>query len=51
MHFFLGALRVKDIVTLLQQVGREHSGSVVECLSRDRRAEGSSPLASLRCGP
>ena len=29
----------------------ERSGSVVECLTRDRRAEGSSLTGSLRCGP
>ena len=29
----------------------ERSGSVVECLTRDRRAAGSSLTASLRCGP
>ena len=28
---------------------RERSGSVIECLTRDRRAAGSP--ASLRCGP
>ena len=31
---------------------RERSGSVVECLTQDRRAVGSSlTVASLRCGP
>ena len=30
---------------------REPSGSVVECLTRDRGAVGSSLTASLHCGP
>ena len=30
---------------------RERSGSVVECLTRDRRAEVRASPASLRCGP
>ena len=29
---------------------RERSGSVVECLTQDRRATGSSLTGSLRCG-
>ena len=29
----------------------ERSGSVVECLTRDRGVAGSASLASLRCGP
>ena len=30
---------------------RERSGSVVECLTRDREAAGLSLTGSLRCGP
>ena len=34
---------IKYILTLYsRRKGREHSGSVVECLTRDRRAAGSS---------
>ena len=30
---------------------REHSGSVVECLTQDRRPQVRASTASLRCGP
>ena len=44
--FFLGALRVNqfmpNVFSHFYQLVRECSGSVVECLTRDRRAAGSS---------
>ena len=42
---------IKNFNTSLVLVQRERSGSVVECLTRDRRAAGSSLTASMRCGP
>ena len=33
------------------QIYRERSGSVVECLTRDRRAAGSSLTGAMRCAP
>ena len=42
-----GYVKFKDF----SRTSRERSGSVVECLTRDRRAAGSSLTASLRCGP
>ena len=41
----------EDQSTLTLVFNRERSGSVVEYLTRDGRAAGSSPRASLRCGP
>ena len=41
-----------EIFEILKHLPRERSGSVVECLTRDREAAGLSlTVASLRCGP
>ena len=40
-----------DIELIFKVTSRERSGSVVECLTRDRWAAGSSLTGALRCGP
>ena len=38
-------------ILIVYYSGRERSGSVVECLTQDRRARVRASTASLRCGP
>ena len=38
-------------ILIVYYSGRERSGSVVECLTQDRRAWVRASRASLRCGP